>query len=76
MMAAWNLARQIDVGDVLMRMKDVLGFRTDRELAAYLGVSFVTVSSWRTRNSMPPEAVVFVAREWDISLDWLFLGDL
>lgn len=72
-MPAWN-TDEIDVAETLIRMKEVLGLSTDRQLAEMLGVSNKTISSWQTRNLMPPEAVVYVGRQTDVSLDRLFCG--
>ena len=39
-----------NVADIVKRAKRVLNFKTDAELAAYLGVSRPTLSNWIARN--------------------------
>ena len=40
-----------NVADIVKRAKRVLNFKTDADLAAYLGVSRSTLSNWIARNS-------------------------
>ena len=41
-----------NVTDIVKRAKEVMGFKTDVELANYLGVSRSTLSNWCARNSI------------------------
>ena len=41
-----------NVADIVKRAKRVLNFKTDADLAAYLGVSRSTLSNWVARNSI------------------------
>ena len=41
-----------NVADIVKRAKRVLNFKTDAELAAYLGVSRPTLSNWIARNGI------------------------
>lgn len=59
---------------VLSRLAIVMETKTDRALAAALGVSPTTFSSWKSRNSPPYEKCVDIAQEHGVSLDWLLTG--
>jgi hypothetical protein len=60
--------------DVISRIKAHYGAKTDQELAISLGVSKSAIGSWRARNSVPLEALVSIAKDQGISLDWLVFG--
>ena len=64
----------VQTHDILARLRRRLGASNDRDLAAQLGVSTSTLSSWRQRNSMPYSFCVEVALAEKFSLDWLILG--
>lgn len=59
---------------VMDRLLSVYGVTTDSELAALLQISRSTVGSWRLRNVVPIAECLKVAREKQVSLDWLLLG--
>jgi transcriptional regulator with XRE-family HTH domain len=63
-----------DVTSVLGRLAQVLGTRTGNQLADALGVSPQTISSWKSRESVPYAQCVSIAEEWSVSLDWLLTG--
>lgn len=63
-----------DVTSVLERLAQTLGTRTGNQLAEALGVSPQTISSWKSRESVPYAQCVAVAGEWGVSLDWLLTG--
>ena len=63
-----------DVTSVLGRLAQVLGTRTGNQLADALGVSPQTISSWKSRESVPYAQCVSVVEEWNVSLDWLLTG--
>lgn len=60
---------------VLARMKLVTQSATDSSLAAALGVSPQTVSSWKGRDSIPYAICVELADQHGVSLDWLLVGE-
>lgn len=64
----------LNVSEILDRMKVVTDIATDANLAAHLGVSNKTVSSWRTRNSIPIEAVLQISQEANCKIDYLLFG--
>ena len=41
----------INVGDIIRRIKEVKGFKSDRQVADYLGVSKATVSVEKARRA-------------------------
>lgn len=64
----------LNVPEILDRMKSTLSLKTDAELALHLGVSNKTISSWRTRNSLPIESVLQIVDEKGKSLEYFLLG--
>lgn len=65
---------ELNVTEILDRMKEALSLKTDAELATRLDVSNKTISSWRTRNSIPIECVLQVAYESEKPIDAILLG--
>ncbi|MCE0779768.1 helix-turn-helix domain-containing protein [Pseudomonas putida] len=59
---------------VLTRLKLLTGSESDAELSRALSVSPQTLSSWKTRDSIPYSLCIDIARQYDCSLDWLLLG--
>lgn len=57
---------------ILKRLKSVLGYATDAELASFLGVNASTVSIWKSRNSINWDLVFQKAPS--IDLNWLITG--
>ncbi len=55
-------------------MKRACKIGTDADLATHLGVSNKTVSSWRSRNSLPIEAVLQLSYETDHKIDYFLFG--
>lgn len=64
----------INVTEVIERMKDALEITNDTELAKFLNVSNKTVSSWKTRGSIPIEEILAVNHASGRSVDYLLLG--
>lgn len=48
-----------------------LGIATDTDLAEFLGVSKATISSWRRRNSIPFEVIVYLALKGSIDITYV-----
>lgn len=69
------LARpNFDATEVIDRMKSALGVKTDTELSNIIGVSNKTVSSWRSRNSIPMEIVTSVGFATETKTEYLISG--
>lgn len=67
--------RKESVRNVLDRLHEVLGVKTDSQLCESLQTSRSTVGSWIARESVPYAICVGIAREHRISLDWLLTGE-
>jgi phage repressor protein C with HTH and peptisase S24 domain len=66
--------KQIFSQEIIERMKTVLGFTKDDELANYLGKGKSTVAGWRARSSIPITEAIQIAQQHNVSLDWLILN--
>ena len=62
-----------NVADIVKRAKRVLNFKTDAELAAYLGVSRPTLSNWIARNGI--DFPLLLEKLKEIDYNWLLLGN-
>ena len=61
-----------NVADIVKRAKRVLNFKTDAELAAYLGVSRPTLSNWIARNGI--DFPLLLEKLKEIDYNWLLVG--
>ncbi|WP_081500318.1 helix-turn-helix domain-containing protein [Pseudomonas sp. GM55] len=61
--------------DVLARLKQITGTKTDASLSSALKISPQTLSSWKGRDSTPYSICIEIAQTRGISLDWLLLGE-
>lgn len=64
----------VDQEGILGRVAGLLGVRQDAEVAAALGVSPQTYSTWKARKTIPFARLCTLAQERNVSLDWLLLG--
>ena len=64
---------KIDKTLILSRIKNVKNFKTDAELADFLGINTSTLSNWYSRNSIDFD-ILFSKCE-DVSLDYLLNGE-
>lgn len=62
----------IDVDRVLGKLKTILKVKTDLQFAKILNVKGNTISSWRTRNTMPFDTIIILCRKHNIDLNELF----
>lgn len=61
--------------EIIKRMKKVLNVLEDQELADCLGIKKSKVANWkRGTSSIDTETLIKLAKEYQVSLDWLFLG--
>jgi hypothetical protein len=65
---------EFDAAPIIDRMQEVVGVRTDIALGQHFGYGTSTVSGWRTRNKVPYEECMILAKRKGVSLDWLLLG--
>ena len=61
-----------NVTDIVKRAKEVMGFKTDVELANYLGVSRSTLSNWCARNSI--DFPLLLEKMKEVDYNWLLVG--
>ncbi len=61
--------------DVIDRVLEIKKFKTDAKLAEYLEVAASTLTSWRTRNSIPFEKIIAFCKYEKISMDYIFTGE-
>jgi len=59
---------------VLQRILEAYGFKTQKELSEYLGISTGTISTWVRREFFPGDVVIACALETGVSLEWLAIG--
>jgi hypothetical protein len=64
----------MEAEDIIRRMRQVYGVKTDTALANELNLAISAPSNWRQRNSPPYAICVDIALKKGISLDWLILG--
>lgn len=60
--------------EIIERLRDLAGVQKDVDLAAWLEVSKSTLSSWRSRGSVPIEISLRIADKCGVTLDWLVRG--
>lgn len=60
--------------EILDRVMDVAGSRTDTATATALGVSSQTLSNWKSRETIPYEALCQFANRQGLALDYLLFG--
>ena len=60
------------VMDIVKRARMVMDFKSDAELAAYLGVSRSTLSNWSSRNSI--DFPLLLKKLKDVDYNWLLVG--
>lgn len=53
--------RRLTAAASIARMKIEFGVKTDKQLADILGVSHVTISAWRKRDSVPIDRLIYAA---------------
>jgi len=61
--------------EVLARLKTSTNTKGDTEFARAIGLSQSAVSNAKTRGSIPPVWIETVAKQFNISANWLFFGE-
>lgn len=62
----------LNVLSIVKRAKLAMGFKTDAELANYLGISRSTLSNWCARNSI--DFPLLLTKMQDVDYNWLLVG--
>jgi len=60
--------------DTFARLKEATGARTDTELAHFLGLRQSSISSAKSKKEIPPGWIVEIAKQFNVSTDWLLFG--
>ncbi|RFA31320.1 hypothetical protein CAI21_01440 [Alkalilimnicola ehrlichii] len=68
------MSSDIDAAEVIARLMNAVGVRSERELSRWFGYGLTTITSKRQRGSIPYDECLRLAMERGISLDWLILG--
>ena len=61
--------------EIFKRLRKLESVETNKELASRLEINEKTLSSWKTKNTIPLESLLSIANKYDISLDWLITGE-
>jgi len=61
--------------ETLSRLKTAINAKTDTEFAKKLKLGQSAVSSAKTRGNVPPIWIETIAKEYNISANWLFFGE-
>ncbi len=67
-----NKDRVFSAADIVKRAKQVKKYKTDSDLAAYLGISRSTLSNWIARNSI--DFPLVLGRLKEVDYNWLLTG--
>lgn len=62
----------MNISNILKKLKDVVGVKSDKELASLLDVSYPTIAAWKKRNTLDFQKVIKFAVEHSIDLNYLF----
>ncbi len=65
----------VNAQEIIHRLSEALGTKTDADMAIQLGVSKSTISNWKARNTVPYEQCMEVTKREFLSLNWLLTGE-
>lgn len=66
------MSTKINKTEVLNRIKEHFGFKSNAKLAAFLGIAPTTLSSWYSRDTFDID--IIYSKCVDLNLDWLLTG--
>lgn len=61
--------------DIILRLKNKLDLKTDRDLYELMGVSQGVFSNWKTRNSIPFSELTTLCFDKNIDLKYILKGE-
>lgn len=61
--------------EILSRIKELKGLKTDREVASFLGMTKTALSNHKTRGTIPYEKISTACELLGVYLDWLLTGE-
>lgn len=70
----YDLPNISEADQILRRMKESLGVKSDMPLAQFIGVTRQAISKARKTETIPPAWLLKFALEIDCSLDWILFG--
>lgn len=65
--------KDMNVDDVLLRMRKIYAVETNKKLGELLGLKESSISNWKSRG-IPSDMLFRVVSEKGVSLDWLVYG--
>lgn len=63
----------LETNDIIKRLKQLLGLKTDLELANLLEIKPNTLSSWKIRETLRYDKIIEVCKQYKIDLNEVFL---
>lgn len=63
----------LNANDIIKRLKQLLGLKTDLELANLLEIKPNTLSSWKIRETLRYDKIIEICKQYKIDLNDLFL---
>lgn len=60
--------------EVFNRIKEKLGFKSDKEMYEYMGVIQGTFTNWRRRNSIPYDNINSICFKENLDLNYIYSG--
>lgn len=64
----------VHVNEVITRLKQLLGYKSDLELAQVLEIKPNTLSTWKKRETLAYDKIIAVCKKYKIDLNDLFLA--
>lgn len=61
--------------EIIERMKKIYNVHSDKELAVAIGITPPNINKWRNKNSVSFDVILKTSRHFNVSIDWLLLGD-
>ncbi|MGX2949342.1 helix-turn-helix domain-containing protein [Ursidibacter sp. B-7004-1] len=60
--------------EVLKRLRKLADVETNKELAKLININEKTLAGWKSRNSLPIEALMAFSAQYNVSTDFLLTG--
>jgi hypothetical protein len=65
----------INIKDILRRIKELLGIRTDIELAVVMAVDYRRIQNWKLRNTVPTDIIIALCSSKGLGLEYILTGN-
>lgn len=63
-----------NANDILLRVRELINLKTDKELCNLLEIKHNTLSSWKKRNTLDFPKVIALCEEKNLNLNYVFFG--